>query len=64
MKFLELHYDVGKPLLINLENVTCINTDATGETKDTVISFIGSDDNYAIVSESYDDIVNAIKEHF
>ena len=51
-------------MLINLENVTCINTDATGETKDTVISFIGSDDNYALVSESYEDIVKAIKDNF
>jgi hypothetical protein len=64
MKFLELHYDGVKPVLINLENVTCINTDATGESENTVISFNGSSESYVMVSESYADIVNAIKEHF
>lgn len=64
MKFLELHLSVGNPVLVNLENVTSINTDASGESQNTVISFNGDIDSYVMVSESYDDIVKAIKEHF
>ncbi len=64
MKFLELHLAVGNPVLVNLENVTSINTDASGESENTVISFNGSSESYVMVSESYADIVNAIKEHF
>ena len=64
MKFLELHLSVGNPILVNLENVTSINTDASGESQNTFISFNGDRDNYVIVLESYNDIVNAIKEHF
>lgn len=40
------------------------NTDASGKSQNTVISFNGDIDSYVMVSESYDDIVKAIKEHF
>ena len=64
MKFLELHLAVGNLVLVNLENVTSINTDASGESENTVVSFNGSQNCYVMVSESYEDIVKAIKEHF
>lgn len=62
MKFLELHLAVGNPVLVNLENVTSINTDASGESENTAISFNGSNDSYVMVSESYAEILKLIKE--
>lgn len=64
MKFLELHLSGGNPVLVNLENVTSINADAPDESQNTLIAFNGDCYNNVMVLESYNDIVNAIKEHF
>lgn len=66
MKFLELHYEDGRPGLVNLENVTLIcepapNAYAHGKTR---IYFNGSDEDIVDVKESYIDIVKAINEDF
>ena len=64
MKFLELHLSDGKPLLVNLENVSIVCADDCYESTKACINFNGGSEDWVRVIESYDDIVNAIKKYF
>lgn len=65
MKFLELHYPDGNPVLVNLENAKYIQVDDFTEgSKKSLIYFNGASDDWVRVLESYNDIVNAIKENW
>lgn len=60
MKFIELHFTDGSPVLVNLEQVITVNIDRTGVTENTIIGFSGANDNYISVKESYGTVVNKI----
>lgn len=47
---------------VNMDKVVSINTDATGKTKNTIISFSGFDGDYLEVMEPYSRVLKEWKQ--
>ena len=50
----------GKPVYIDVDAVVAVNTDFTGETDNSIISFSGLSDDYFEVLEGVDTVMDAI----
>ena len=57
--WIRAHFNNGDEVIIQTKNITCFYKDqSAGANKDTIIQFVGNEDNYIIVQES----VNEIRE--
>ena len=62
--FIKLHYESGQPVLINPDNIFCIEpTNPNGlNAGKTVITYPGDQNGYTIVTESYKEIESLLEE--
>ena len=55
--------NLEEKVAINMDKVSAVNIDATGRTRNAVISFSGIEGDYLEVAESYDQVVKEWKQN-